>query len=51
MFLQSFAGVDLCSLDGERAILCRVDNATVQDVKRFLRTARCMIEAGQLLMF
>ena len=48
MFPQSFAGVDLCSLDGKRAILCRADNATLQDVKRFLRTARCLAEAGQL---
>ncbi|CAE7433920.1 unnamed protein product [Symbiodinium microadriaticum] len=50
-FTRRHLGVDLCSLDGERAILCRVDNATVQDVKRFLRTARCMIEAPQCTLW
>ena len=39
------AGVDLFSLDGRRAILCRPSNATHQDVKRFLRTARVVCKA------
>ncbi|CAE7774494.1 PHPT1 [Symbiodinium necroappetens] len=50
-FTRRHLGVDLCSLDGKRAILCRVDNATLQDVKRFLRTARCMGEAPQCTLW
>ena len=38
-------GVDLFSLDGQRAILCRAENATHRDVKRFLRTATCVCKA------
>ena len=33
-------------MDGQRAILCRAGNATGRDVKRFLRTAKCLFEAG-----
>ena len=40
-------GVDLFSLDGERAILCRAGNSSGKDVKRFLRTAHCVLEAGE----
>eukprot|EP00439_Symbiodinium_sp_Y106_P017297 s2939_g2.t1 len=42
---QFLAGVDLFSLDGKRAVLCRAGNATHQDVKRFLRTANCVCKA------
>ena len=41
-----FGGADLFSLDGQRASLCRAGTATGQDVKRFLRTAKCLFEAG-----
>ncbi|CAE7252991.1 unnamed protein product [Symbiodinium sp. CCMP2592] len=44
-FTRRHLGADLFSLDGERAILCRAGNATSQDVKRFLRTAKCLFEA------
>ncbi|CAE7356936.1 Ken-052 [Symbiodinium necroappetens] len=40
-------GVDLFSLDGKRAVLCRAGNATHKDVRRFLRTAKCVNEAGK----
>ncbi|CAE7208933.1 unnamed protein product [Symbiodinium sp. CCMP2456] len=50
-FTRRHLGVDLCSLDGNRAILCRVDNATLQDVKRFLRTARCLGEDPQCTLW
>ena len=41
------AGVDLLSLDGKHAVLCRTGNATQQDVKRFLRTANCICKAAR----
>ncbi|CAE7249236.1 unnamed protein product [Symbiodinium sp. CCMP2456] len=44
-FTRRRLGVDLFSLDGQRAILCRAGNATGQDVKRFLRTSKCLFEA------
>ncbi|CAE7440951.1 unnamed protein product [Symbiodinium microadriaticum] len=44
-FTRRRLGVDLFSLDGQRAILCRAGNATGRDVKRFLRTAKCLFEA------
>ena len=40
-------GVDLFSLDGQQALLCRAGNATNKDVKRFLRTANCLFEVGE----
>ena len=40
-------GVDLFSLDGQQAILCRAGNSTGKDVKLFLRTAYCVLEAGE----
>ena len=40
-------GVDLFSLDGQQAILCRAGNSKGKDVKRFLRTANCLFEAGE----
>ncbi|CAE7252874.1 unnamed protein product [Symbiodinium sp. CCMP2592] len=50
-FTRRHLGVDLCSLDGKRAILCQTDNATLQDVKRFLRTARCLGEDPQCTLW
>ncbi|CAE7324342.1 unnamed protein product [Symbiodinium sp. CCMP2456] len=44
-FTRRRVGVDLFSLDGQQAILCRAGNSTGKDVKRFLRTANCVLEA------
>eukprot|EP00439_Symbiodinium_sp_Y106_P081998 s585_g21.t1 len=46
-FTRRHLGVDLFSLDGKTAVLCRAADATLEDVKRFLRTAKCISEAAQ----
>ena len=43
----SLRGVDLLSLDGQHATLCRAGNVTHRDVKRFVRTARWACKAFQ----
>ncbi|CAE7948686.1 unnamed protein product, partial [Symbiodinium sp. KB8] len=50
-FTRRHLGVDLFSLDGKRAVLCRAGNATHEDVKRFLRTANCVCEAPQCTLW
>ncbi|CAE7218414.1 unnamed protein product [Symbiodinium sp. CCMP2592] len=50
-FTRRQLGVDLFSLDGKRAVLCRAGNATHQDVKRFLRTANCVCKAPQCTLW
>ncbi|CAE7405594.1 irc3, partial [Symbiodinium sp. KB8] len=44
-FTRRRLGVDLFSLDGQQALLCRAGNCTNKEVKRFLRTASCLFEA------
>ena len=39
--------MDLFSLDGQQALLCRAGNCTNKEVKRFLRTASCLFEVGE----
>ncbi|CAE7570386.1 unnamed protein product [Symbiodinium sp. CCMP2456] len=50
-FTRRHLGVDLFSLDGKRAVLCRAGNATHKDVKRFLRTANCVCQAPQCTLW
>ncbi|CAE7192775.1 unnamed protein product [Symbiodinium sp. CCMP2456] len=50
-FTRRHLGVDLFSLDGKRAVLCRAGNASHEDVKRFLRTAKCVSEASQCTLW
>ncbi|CAE7252868.1 unnamed protein product [Symbiodinium sp. CCMP2592] len=44
-FTRRHLGVDLFSLDGSHAILCDAGSATLQDAKRFFRTANCVCQA------
>ncbi|CAE7232649.1 FP2, partial [Symbiodinium sp. KB8] len=46
-FTRRRLGVDLFSLDGQQALLCRAGNSTGREVKRFLRTANCLFEVDE----
>ncbi|CAE7745794.1 irc3 [Symbiodinium sp. CCMP2592] len=50
-FTRRRLGVDLFSLDGQQAILCRAGNSTGKNVKRFLRTAHCVLEAPRCTLW
>ncbi|CAE7911379.1 irc3 [Symbiodinium necroappetens] len=47
-------GVDLLSIDGSKAVLCRCGEAngtaSLRDIKRFLRTARWVCKADELVL-
>ena len=45
---QAWAGVDLLSLDGLRAVRC-LDAVAFPEVRRFLRVAKWVYKAGEML--
>ena len=46
---QALAGVDLLSLDGLRAVRC-LDSVAFPEARRFLRVAKWVYKAGQMLL-